>query len=255
MTGVDGPTERRMAVFQFFVVTLTGTVLCWLVIDDKRTVLAILPPLWLTAGYRTWAVERLSPRLTEYYGHAVVAGAADRILGEFRADRWLYDKWAAAGAPITELFTRTPEQIAAAMQALNLAGPPPRRRSETIRLVAVLVGLLLGGPLGWALHRGGPSLPWLIAIALILTVVSRLAIARHNRARLALVAGAMRANTRAELAALLAPPWADRQTAVAGELRRLLTIARTARPMPELRVVELLTAGSVVAGVTAGFLI
>ena len=103
-----------------------------------------LSPLLLIAGYRSWNVERLSPLLAQYYGHAVVAGAADRMLLELGADRWLHDTWAAAGAPLTRLSALPADRIAAAMRDLDAAGPAPRELPAGLRAANRVAAVVLG---------------------------------------------------------------------------------------------------------------
>ncbi|GAA1636649.1 hypothetical protein [Actinoplanes couchii] len=252
MTGIDRSTERRVAWLQYTIVALTGTVLLFFAVDDKGLYAVMVPLLLLIAGYRTWTVERLSPRQADFYAHAVVGGAADRMLDELRSDRWLHDLWAAA--PLSRLLVLPPERIGAAMTALRAAGPPSRPMSTGTRAAdrgaAVLLGGVLGGALGWAAGRAGPYLTWSVAVALVLVVVFRVVVAAHNRRQLARMTARMRADPRAELAGLLAPPWENLRTAVTQELHRLATADSLPRRMPDLRVTELLMAG----GMAAGFL-
>lgn len=82
----------------------------------------------------------------------------------------------------------------------------------------------------------------------------RAVVATWNRGQIALVAEAMRGNTRNQLMALPAPPWAERRAAVTAELDRLAA-GPGRRRMPELRVIELLMAGGIAAGLVAGGLV
>jgi len=259
MITVDRPTERRNAVIQYLIQSATLIALSWFLADDKRYVAVLAGPLLVLTAYRSVNVERLSPRLADYYAHAVVAGAADAMLREFAADRWLHDSWAAAGAPLAELRMLTPDRLVAARGELTAAGPPPRTTGAAARAAnraaALVIGVLLGGPLGWALGHGGFALPWPLVVAPVLVVIFRLAVARHNGRQTDRVAAAMRANTRAELAALLAPPWTDRRVAVVGELRRLLVIGPARPPTAELRTIELLLAAGIAAGLATGLIL
>jgi hypothetical protein len=253
MIDVDRATERRNARLQFAGLVLVAALLLFFVLDDKLIYLAAVPPLLLIAGYRSWNVERLSPLLAQYYGHAVTAGAADRMLLELGADRWLHDTWAAAGAPLTRLSALPADRIAAAMRDLDAAGPAPRELPSGLRaanrVAAVVLGLGLGGALGWSLGRSS-ALGWPVLVAVVLAVLSRVLVARRNRAALARIVAAMRTHTRAELTGLLDPTWADRRAAVVRELHRLAD-GPPPRTVPELRVIELLLAGGIVVGTFA----
>ncbi|GAA4588556.1 hypothetical protein BJY16_008599 [Actinoplanes octamycinicus] len=254
MITVDRPTERRTAWLQYLVVVLTFTGLLWFTVGSLRLVLLLLPPLLLIAGYRSWLVERLSPRLAQYYGHAVVAGAADRIVRQFATNDHLFEQWTAAGAPASRLVAAHPDQITAGMTRLRAAGPPARRMRPAARAAnrttAAALGLTLGAVLGQA-PIGTPTLP----IVLALVVVFRVVVSVRNRGQLARVAGAMRTNTRAELTALLNPPWTDRRIAVVEELRRLLDPAPHPARLPELRLIELLLIGGALIGAVVSYLL
>jgi len=250
MISVDRPTERRTARVQYAAVALTGTALLYLVIDDKWLFAVLVPALLLVALYRSWNVERLSPTLAQFYGHAVVAGAADRMAEEFRADRWLADSW--ADAPLARLLALPPGRIASGMAAVRAAGPWSRPLSAAGQAVnrgaAALFGLTCGAALGW----GGFARTWQVVFGTALIVGFRIVVARHNRRQLAQVVATMRGNPRNELRALLGPPWVDRRTAIAAELTRLVD-GPGPRRMPELRVIELLMGGGVVAGLLVGW--
>jgi hypothetical protein len=182
-------------------------------VDDIRLFTILIVPFLLVVPYRSGNVERLSPHLSQHYGHTVMAGAADRIVQVLGADRWLHDAWTAVGTPLARLLVLSPERILARMAALRAAGPPERPMSAAGRIInraaAVPLGLALGGLSGWA----GFSLSPPVVAGLVLLVVFRVVGTAYNRRRSATIAEAMRANTRRELMALLDPPWADLRTA------------------------------------------
>jgi hypothetical protein len=249
---VDRLTDRRNARIQYVIVALVSSALLYLAVGDPGVFAALIVPLLLVTLYRSWNVERLSPPQAQYYGHTVVARAADRMVAQFAVDGWLSGSWTAAGAPLARVLALPPAQLAASMAALAAAGPPqPAMRAAgrvVNRTAAVLLGLSLGGVLGW----GGFVLSWPVPVALVLLLAFRSVVAAHNRRQLDRIAAAMRAHPRAELAALLAPPWTDRRDAVVRELGRLLAGGGPRRRLPELRVVELLLAAGVAAGAFSG---
>ncbi|GIF23185.1 hypothetical protein BJ973_000459 [Actinoplanes tereljensis] len=252
MITVDRPAERRTARLQFLVQAVFAAVLLYLATDYFWW---LIGPLLLVLLYRSWAVERLSPRLEQYYGHAVVSGAADRMAAEFAGDDWLRDSWARAGVPVSGLLAQPPGRIAARMAKLRTAGPAPRSVSTAVLVLNRVGTVLLGLALGGALAVTGRHLTWPAWAALVLVVVSRVGVAVGNRRQTARVVDVMRSRPREELAALLAPPWGHRRAAMAVELDRLLGPGPLPHRPPEPRIVELLLAGSIVLGVMTGWLL
>ncbi|BCJ41107.1 hypothetical protein GCM10010168_45950 [Actinoplanes ianthinogenes] len=251
MITVDGPTERRTARIQYVLVALAAAGLLWFTVEDKRLYLMLVPATLLIVGYRSWNVERLSPTLAQYYGHAVVAGAADRIVRQFAVNDHLCEHWTSAGAPTSRLLAAHPGQLAAGMAALRAAGPPPRPMKPAVRATNRTVAAALGVTLG-LLIGSAPGWTPVLLIALVVLVVFRVVVAGYNRSRLAVITGAMRTNTKAELTALLDPPWTDRRIAVVQELRRMFDPLPQGRRLPELRMIELLLGGGALAGALAG---
>jgi hypothetical protein len=265
----DRAAEWRTAWLQFAVLVLVAAVLLYLISPDKGLYAETVPPLLLVLGYRLVTVERLAPRLAQLYARAVVARAADSMLRLLATDRWLRDAWSQAGAPLIRLQVLPGERLEAAMRTLARDRYPSRRLTGPLhaanRVVALALGLGLGGLFAWAaagtVCGRSPlalptTLPGPIWAAVVLVVAARSAAAWYNRRRLTAVAEAMIANTRGELAALLAPPWTDRRVAVLGELDRLAEhgeLVAAPRPLPELHVVDLLLAGGVAAGLVAGW--
>ncbi|GAB1641548.1 hypothetical protein [Krasilnikovia sp. MM14-A1259] len=253
MITVDHPTERRNAGLQYVIVAFALSVLLYLAVDDKRVFAALLVPLLQVALYRSWNVERLSPSLAQHYGHTVVAHGADRMAREFATDSWLHDSWASRGAPLARLLALQPGQITSKMEVLDAAGPPRRTMSAAGRAVNRTAAALLGLTLGWVVGWGWFALPWPILAGLVMLVAWRAVLAAYNRWQLGRLTATIRTNTRAELEALLAPPWAGRLMAVSRELDRLLAPSAGARRVPELRVIELLLAGGIVLGAVVGW--
>jgi hypothetical protein len=271
MIDVDRDTERRNARLQFVAQLLLFAVLLYLVTPDKRLYLALMPLLLAVLGYRSWAVERFSPTLAQYYARAAVGGGADAILHVLRAEPYLTDAWARAGVDLRRLFALPPDRVAEAMGALCHDRYPVRRLPGSQHVVNRAVALILGTVLGLALARGVtgtfcglpltrllPALPWPFWLGLVLVVGCRLIVRRDNGQQLARVTAAVRTDPRAELDELLAPPWGGRRQATVAALNRLADHAdRTARPLPgpELRTVSLLLAGGIGLGLLAGVVI
>jgi hypothetical protein len=264
MIDVDRDTERRNARLQFAALLLLFAVLLYFAVPDKRVYAALVPPLLLVVGYRAWAVERFSPLLAQSYARAAVAGGGDVIVHMLGTDAWLGAMWSRSGTPLTRLCAVPGDRLSAALSALDRDRYPSRRLAGPLhpgnRLAALALGILLGGAASWAATRISCSRPlpallgalhWPVWIALLVVVVSRLVVAVHNRGQLARITAAMRSNTHPELTHLLDPPWRGRRAAVVAELNRLGEHAdgiAAERPVPELRVIDLLLAAGVVVG-------
>ncbi|MFY1659701.1 hypothetical protein [Micromonospora sp. WMMD1274] len=253
---MDRPTEWRIALLQFVVLAAAGSALLYVAVDEFAVMVG---PLLLILLYRTCNVEYLSLRLEQYWAHSAVAGGADRMAQEFATDQWLHDSWVRTGAPVPRLIAVPADRLAARMAELRAAGPAQRAVPPAVRILnraaAVLLGSVLGTTLGATLEVSTISLLWPAAVAAVLVVAFRAAVAVYNRRQVARVAAAMRTGPRDELTGMLAPPWAHRRAATIRELFRLLDAGPIPRRPPELRVIELLMVLAVAFGALAGFLL
>jgi hypothetical protein len=257
---VDGATERRTASLNSVGLLGLFATLLFLVTPDKRLYLALAPALVVLLGYRIWLVERFSPQVAQAYARAAVSRTGEALLAVLRTDPYLADAWSRAGVNLYRLAALPPDRLAEAMRALRRDRYPIPRLAEPLhtlnRLLAVVLGVGQGLAASWAVAGAPlPPLPWPVWLGLVLLVGSQLGVWWHNRWQLARVAALVAAAPRAELTELLAPPWWRRLQATVVELNRLADhAAGTARrlPLPELRVVELLVAGGIGAGLLLG---
>lgn len=266
---VDRDTERRNAWVQLAALLAVFAVLLYFAVPDKHAYLILVPPLLLTLGYRSWAVERFSPSLAQSYARAAVGGGADAILDALRTRDYLRDAYSRAGADIPRLFALDPTRLAEAMRAVRADRYPDRRLPGPWHLANRVWAVVLGSALGCAVIAAAGALdgcasgsavprllrllPWPAWVALVGVPLFRLIVRGYNQRMLARVAAGVRSNPVAELDALLSPPWRGRQSATVTELNRLADHAyRTAqpRPGPELRAVSLL----IVVGISSGAL-
>jgi hypothetical protein len=270
MIDVDRDTERRNARLQLAALLLLFAVLLYFAVSDKRVYAALVPPLLLVVGYRAWAVERFSPLLAQSYARAAVAAGGHVIVRLLATDAWLGKTWSRSGAPLARLSALPGDRLSAALSALDRDRYPSRRLAGPLhlvnRLAAVALGILLGGAASWAATRvscGRPlaallgALHWPVWVALLVVVAGRVAVAVHNRGQVARITAAMRSNAHPELTHLLDPPWRGRREAVVAELNRLAEHAEgtaSARPVSELRAIDLLLAAGVVAGFVAALI-